>query len=197
MAEPPAPAEPPEPVEPAELPKPAEPVSVTGPAPRVLVTVCADPAGPVPAALAPVLGVVLPSTPNTLASTGPGANTVLWLGPDEWLVLAGRWTAPAAAELERALRAAAGAEPAAVVDVSAGWAVLELAGAAGPDLLAGCCALDLHPRVFGPGRCAQTLLAGVPVLLAHPAPAHWLVLTRPSYIGHVRAWLRAGAGGPA
>jgi sarcosine oxidase subunit gamma len=27
------------------------------------------------------------------------------------------------------------------------------------------CSLDIHPRVFGPGQCAQTLLARVPVII--------------------------------
>jgi len=169
-----------------------------GPRPRLLCTVCADPAGPVPAALGTELGLAWPGTPGTLATGGDGGGngeggngqgvSVLWLGPDEWLVLGGAWSAPAAAGLAARLRAAAPG-PAAVVDVSAGWSVLTLAGAGVPDLLAGCCALDLHPRVCPPGRVAQTLLAGVPVVLAQPARAHWLLLVRPSVLAHVTGWL--------
>jgi len=39
-----------------------------------------------PAAFEPVLGVPPPTTPNTVAVSGDLA--VLWLGPDEWLVIA-------------------------------------------------------------------------------------------------------------
>lgn len=45
------------------------------------------------------------------------------------------------------------------VDVSAGFAVLELTGPMAPAVLAHGCAIDLHPRVLGPGRAARTMLA--------------------------------------
>jgi sarcosine oxidase subunit gamma len=52
-----------------------------------------------------------------------------------------------------------------VVDQSHGRAVLRLAGRRARDVLAKGCRLDLHPRAFRPGRCAQTVIAQVAVLL--------------------------------
>jgi sarcosine oxidase subunit gamma len=56
------------------------------------------------------------------------------------------------------------------------------------DLLAHGCALDLHPRVFGPGRCAQTMLARAQVVLL-PRPDDFLVLVRSSFAAYLSEWL--------
>ena len=68
-----------------------------------------------------------PVEPNTTAEVGE--RTVLWLGPDEWLVLGGR---------ERTIPDAAAA-----VDVSANRVVFELSGDEAADVLATGCSLDL------------------------------------------------------
>jgi sarcosine oxidase subunit gamma len=111
-----------------------------------------------------------------------------WLGPDEWLVAG----APALEELEQAV----GPEDGAAVEVSAGRVVFELKGASAREVLASCCALDLHPRVFGPGHCAQTLLAKAPVLIAQvgDVPAYRLFV-RPSLVSYVVSWLEDGIEG--
>jgi len=114
-----------------------------------------------------------PVEPNRVAEIA--GRFVLWLGPDEWLVLG----------------AAEGDYPdaAAAVDVSANRVAFELSGDSAEDVIAQGCSLDLHPSVFPPGRCAQTLLAAVPVILLHVDAAMWLILVRPSYANYVRAWL--------
>lgn len=104
-------------------------------------------------------GVRLPLAANRVAVTRLVRS--LWLGPDEWLV-----TAPAEAGwLTTALARALAATHASVVDVSSSRAVIELSGRRARDLLETGCGLDLHPRAFGPGQCAQTLLARLPVIL--------------------------------
>lgn len=50
---------------------------------------------------------------------------------------------------------------AAVVDQSHGRCVFTLAGAQSRAVLARLCRIDLHPRAFGPGQVAATLLAGL------------------------------------
>ena len=57
-------------------------------------------------------------------------------------------------------------------------------------MLAKGCALDLHPRAFVPGRCAQTLLARAQVILEQldDEPAYRL-LVRGSFAGYVATWL--------
>src|SRR6266542_3414007 len=77
------------------------------------------------------IGFALPSAPNSWTPTG--GREALWLGPDEWLVVAEPGSATAIVEeLERALEGLHHA----VVDVSANRAVVELAGGDRMDLLA-------------------------------------------------------------
>lgn len=112
---------------------------------------------PVPAYLS---GVPLPLMPNRVANMG--MLRTLWLGPDEWLVTAPRGLAP---DLMGRLRRAVAGRHAAVVDLSASRAIIEIAGPRARTLLQKGCGLDLHPRVFGPGQCAQTVFAKLPVIL--------------------------------
>lgn len=136
---------------------------------------------PHPAYLA---GVPLPLTPNRVTATG--SLRVLWLGPDEWLAIA---DGDAPDLLPRLERAVAGRR-AAVTDLSSSRIIIEIAGVGARDLLAAGCGLDLHPRVFGPGRCAQTLLARVPVILdqLNDAP-HYRVLVRRSFARWLVDWM--------
>jgi sarcosine oxidase subunit gamma len=130
-----------------------------------------------------VLGVPLPLQPNTVSSRD--ARSVLWLGPDEWLVVD-----DGAPVTEDEVRAAFAPEWGAVVDVSANRVLFELSGADARDVLARGCPLDLHPRVFGPGTCAQTLLARAAVILwqTDQAPTY-RVLVRASFADHLARWL--------
>ncbi|MGE5227978.1 MAG: sarcosine oxidase subunit gamma [Planctomycetaceae bacterium] len=139
-----------------------------------------------PADAATSLG--FPLEPNTVA--GDDVRGVLWLGPDEWLVVGLPGTAAATiAELAAAL---AGTHHS-VVDVSANRAVLELAGADRLTLLASGCGLDLGPGGgWTPGRCAQTLFARGPVLLQERQDAT-RVFVRPSYADYVVDRLLAAA----
>ncbi len=136
----------------------------------------------------PVDALELPTEPNTWATDGE--RELLWLGPDEWLAVSE--TLPAdqlAGRLERALAGA----PHAVVDVSAARAVFELRGGDRLDLLSAECGLDLHPRVWRPGVCAQTLLADVDALLQE-REGSTRVFLRPSFAAHVVRRLNAGIG---
>lgn len=145
-----------------------------------------DAGGPAAGPLAEALGGSLPTAPNTAARAGD--LTTLWLGPDEWLVVA---PGGAPEDLEKSLRQAIGTEPGAVVDQSAHRTTLEVTGACARDVLAKGCSLDLHPRVFGAGSCAQTLLAQAPVLLLARGgedTTYWL-LVRSSLASYVVDWL--------
>ncbi|MFE9450029.1 sarcosine oxidase subunit gamma [Streptomyces sp. NPDC006739] len=145
-----------------------------------------DPKGAAADAVGLELGLPLPVEPNTVVRSGQ--LTVLWLGPDEWLVVGppgGR------RELESRIRAACGDEPVSVVDVSAQRTTLLVSGARARDLLAHGCALDLHPRSFGPGSCAQTPLGRTQVVLVardEPRAGFW-VLVRASFAGYLTDWL--------
>jgi sarcosine oxidase subunit gamma len=129
-----------------------------------------------------------PTVPNTWA-VEDGLEW-LWLGPDEWLVLA---EPDAATDVVARLEAALGGLHRSIVDVSASRTVLDLAGEGRLDLLAHGCGLDLDPRSWGSGRCAQTLLGRVPVLLQERG-ASTRVFVRPSFARWLVAWLSAVAG---
>lgn len=120
-----------------------------------------------------------PRRPNTSSSWRD--RDVLWLGPDEWLVVAG---AGVAAGLLEELEAQLGSAHRSVVDVSAGRAAFELRGPDRHDRLATGCPLDLHPRSWGPGDCAQTVFGAAQILLHERADAT-RVFVRPSFAGYV------------
>ncbi|MGF1611189.1 MAG: sarcosine oxidase subunit gamma [Kiloniellales bacterium] len=116
------------------------------------------------AAVESMLGFVLPTTACTAA--GEGTSGALWIGPNEWWVIMPpddqSGDGPASAER---LRQALAGQHAAVTDISDSRACIRVSGPRARDLLAKGCPLDLHPRVFGPGRCAGSLLAKAVVVL--------------------------------
>jgi sarcosine oxidase, subunit gamma len=142
---------------------------------------------PFPAYLA---GIPLPLASNRVAATG--SLRVLWLGPNEWLIIAEGEAPDLMPRLERAVAG----RRAAITDLSSSRAIIEIAGRAARELLGAGCGLDLHPRVFGPGQCAQTLLARVLVILDQldDAPRYRLLVRR-SYARWLVDWLIDAAQG--
>lgn len=113
-------------------------------------------------AVAAVAGLRLPAEPNTVARGE--RYDALWLGPDEWLLRSVE-PAPAGGLHARLSSALAGAD-AAAVDVGSGYTVLEISGAQAREALARGCPLDLHPRVFKTGQCAQSHFFKTAIVLA-------------------------------
>jgi sarcosine oxidase, subunit gamma len=102
-----------------------------------------------------VIGCAVPEKPNTIAR-GNG-YTMLWLGPDEWLVFSdAAHDASRAAPLEAKLRESFAGQFSAAVDIGSGYTVLEIDGPKTREVLSRGCPLDLHPKVFGEGQCAQS-----------------------------------------
>jgi sarcosine oxidase subunit gamma len=112
------------------------------------------------AAVGRVLDLLLPSEPCTSAAKAQIA--ALWLGPDEWLVTCPAHDVP---RLVGALREALADVHAAITDVTDGRVAFRVAGPNARDVLAKGCPLDLHPRVFPVGSCAQSLLGKATVLI--------------------------------
>ena len=117
--------------------------------------------------------------------------SMLWLGPDEWLVVT---PDRRVARIERALRDALAGQHAALTDVSHSRTILTLSGPGARAVLAKGCPLDLHPRVFGPGRCAQSRLAKCQVLIhqTHAAPTFHIYVNR-SFSQYAWTWLEDAA----
>jgi sarcosine oxidase, subunit gamma len=145
-----------------------------------------DADGPALSAVEGALRQPLPVRPGTVSRAGD--RTLLWLGPDEWLLVA---PPGERADLQQALREALTQHSTAtVVDLSAHRTTIDVRGPLARDLLAKGCSLDLHPSVFTPDRCAQVLLAQAPVLLhPHEDASGLRLLVRSSYAGYVADWL--------
>jgi sarcosine oxidase, subunit gamma len=141
-------------------------------------------------AIKQAIGSSPPTEPNTVAGPADLAagSRVLWLGPDEWLVV------DAGGEALVALRATLDGRHAAVVDVSDSRAVIALSGPRARGVLAKGCPLDLHPRVFTAGRCAQTLLSKAHVILHQidDAPSYEIYVHR-SFADYLWTWLEDAA----
>jgi sarcosine oxidase subunit gamma len=150
-----------------------------------------DATGPGAVAAAGVLGVTaLPGTASTTA-TAPD-TTVIWFGPDEWLVTS---TAQTPEELESRLRDAVVPHGGAAVDVSAQRTTLRLRGAHARDVLAKGCSIDLHPSVFRPGTAVQTMLGQAAVVLMPLGDngTDYQILVRSSFARYLAEWLIDGA----
>jgi sarcosine oxidase subunit gamma len=132
------------------------------------------------------LGVDLPTIANTWVPADGGRAA--WLGPDEWLLSSIMETPE---ELEARVRAAVLPLGGSATDVSAQRIGLWLTGARVRDVLARGCSIDLHPRVFGRGSSAQTMLgqAGVVLLGLSDAGDDYVVLVRSSFAGYLADWL--------
>jgi sarcosine oxidase subunit gamma len=132
-----------------------------------------------PAALERLVGAPLPG-PN--AWSGGERVTAIRLGPDEWLL-----TSPFLAPAE--LEAAARATGATGVDVSAQRTTIRLRGAHARDVLETGCAIDLHPRSFGVGSAAVTLLGQAGIVLLGLGPSDYRILVRSSFAAYLAEWL--------
>jgi sarcosine oxidase subunit gamma len=116
-------------------------------------------------AVSETIGIAPPTEALTAATNG--ARSILWMGPDEWLVVAPpdeRETLPSR------LATALDGQHAAVVEVGESMTVIELSGPRASDVIAKGCTIDLHPSVFRPGRVVRTLLAKTGIILHQTSP---------------------------
>jgi sarcosine oxidase subunit gamma len=120
--------------------------------------------------------ITLPIEPNTAARSA--ALTAFWLGPRSWLLVAESDGSSLADFIGKrdALNAAGGA----LFDVSAARVAYRLAGLRATNVLATGCPLDLHPRTFRAGDCAQSLFGRVNALLykSDDAPTFVIMVAR-------------------
>jgi sarcosine oxidase subunit gamma len=119
-----------------------------------------------------------PPAPNS--TTTWNGRDVLWLGPDEWLVVGGTGTE---SSIRHELEGLMTDHHHSVVDVSANRVVFDLTD--GLDLLSGGCGLDLDPSHWRPGMCAQTLFGQAQVILHQLDERTTRVFVRPSFADYV------------
>jgi sarcosine oxidase subunit gamma len=105
-------------------------------------------------------GVELPTEP--LRSASQAGRTALWLGPDEWLLLAEETETEA---LIGKVAGSLGERPHSWVDVSHRNAGLLLSGPHSPDVLNAGCPLPLDLAAFPVGKCTRTLFGKAEIVL--------------------------------
>lgn len=137
-----------------------------------------------------VLRQKIPLESNTFST---GISTVYWLGPDEWLIVTPGGERPTMPAL---LEDALSGMHASLNVLSGGQVALRISGDNAAALLAKGCTLDLHPRSFATGQCAQTGLAKASILISKfdDVPT-FEVFVRRSFAEYLASWLQhAGAG---
>ena len=142
------------------------------------------------AAVGRSLDIAIPETPCRALTRG--ARAALWLGPDEWLLLAPEAEGGA---LAAALGAALRGLPYSLVDVSHRQGALRLAGGHAVMLLAAGCPLDLDTAAFPVGMCTRTMLAKAEVVLWRTADEEFRLEVWRSFMAYVSQFLAEAARG--
>jgi sarcosine oxidase, subunit gamma len=133
--------------------------------------------------------------PTTACRAGvQGERAALWLGPDEWLLIAPE---PAGTGVLTGLESALHGLPCSLVDVSHRQMALEVAGARAQLLLAAGCPLDLHPDAFPAGMCTRTMLGKTEVVLWRSGPETFRIEVWRSFAAYLSAFLVEAARGLA
>jgi len=130
------------------------------------------------AAIGKALGVDCSTQPGV--SNSDGKTQVTWNGPNSWMIVASdEDSGRAPGELLKTLQQAVG-DLGAVVDQSHGRCGLRLSGSRARQVMAKNTAIDLHPRAFGPGRCAMTSIAhmNASIVQVDDAPTYDLFVSR-------------------
>ncbi len=140
------------------------------------------------AAAQEVFGVAVPA--SACRAGRAGERAALWLGPDEWLLIAPERDGGMAA-LRRAL---AGLDHS-LVDVSHRQVGLTLAGPAAALLLASGCPLDLDARAFPVGMCTRTVLGKSDVVLWRTAHEEFRLEVWRSFAPYLAEYLAEAARG--
>ena len=130
-----------------------------------------------------ITGCKFPPVANKF--TTAGKRHVVWLGPDEFLILC---EAGKDEELTSALQLTFGDQHSAVSNISDALAAFHLKGANVRQALAKGCALDLHPQ-FSSGDAAQTLLSHATVAIIALAENEFIVICHTSFASYLHDWL--------
>lgn len=131
-------------------------------------------------------GVALPE--RALHAAEAGDRAALWLGPDEWLLLA-----PDGDGLAGRLEAALDGEPGCVVDISHRQVGIEVSGPGAASTLNAGCPLDLDASAFPVGTSTRTLLAKADIVLWRRGPERFHLECWRSFAPYVLAFLDQAA----
>lgn len=120
-----------------------------------------------------------------------GGRSALWLGPDEWLLLAPAEDVAAEEALWQGLAGLAHS----LVDVSHRQIGLAVTGAHAAVLLNAGCPLDLDAAAFPVGMCTRTMLSKAEVVLWRTAEHEFHLEVWRSFAGYVTEYLAEAARG--
>jgi sarcosine oxidase subunit gamma len=143
---------------------------------------------PVRAAAEPTAGVGFSAQPCRAMTQGERAT--LWLGPDEWLLIAPEAEGPA---LAGSLGKALAGIPHSLVDVSHRQSGCELRGPQAAILLSAGCPLDLDESAFPIGMCTRTVLAKAEVVLWRSAAQTFRLEVARSFVAYVSQFIAEAA----
>jgi sarcosine oxidase subunit gamma len=139
---------------------------------------------PVRAAAEKAAGVGIPT--QACRAITHEERAALWLGPDEWLLIAPDAQGTA---LAGALAAALAGLPHSLVDVGHRHSGCELRGPQAATLLAAGCPLDLDASAFPVGMCTRTVLAKAEVVLWRTAAEAFHMEVARSFVAYVSEFL--------
>ena len=132
-----------------------------------------------------ILGHELPTDPNTV--TVGEQFIILCLGENEWLIIT-----PENEErkLIATLRNKMDGILMSFTDVSSSQCIIRVTGSHVRNVFAKGCSLDLHSRSFDVGKCAQSLIASVGVIIRQidSTPSFELIIRR-SFAEYLVNWL--------
>ncbi|MDR7085079.1 sarcosine oxidase subunit gamma [Arthrobacter ginsengisoli] len=121
---------------------------------------------------------------------GTGDTAVLWLGPEEFLVVAPTEVHESlGTDLIQRLLAALADGQGQVVDLSSNRTTFELSGPRSCAMLEKGCSLDLHPSVFKAGMALSTEIGGIPAVLWKTAEETYRIFPRASFAEFLGRWL--------
>jgi sarcosine oxidase subunit gamma len=128
-----------------------------------------------------------PALPREACRASLGADrAALWLGPDEWLLLA----LPAVGEsLIEAAEGQLATLPHSLVDISSRQIALGLSGRQAATVLAGGNPLDFDLRTFPVGMCTRTILGKAEIVLWRTEPERFHIEVWRSFAPYVRGFI--------
>jgi sarcosine oxidase subunit gamma len=132
-----------------------------------------------------VLGLALPLALGLVPRDESRGVSIQWMSPDEWLILV-----PAGLEFEAeaALRRELSGHYA-LMNVTGGQTVLELAGPKVRELLMKCTPYDVHPRAFPVGKGVSSVFAKSSAVIRRVDENRWELVVRRSFANYLYAWI--------
>ena len=125
-------------------------------------------------------------------TTGASGAAVLWLAPDEFLVVAPDDGEPGPGALTASLVEALGDGTGQVIDLSSNRTTFELSGPSARAVLEKSCAADLHPRSIAAGTAITTEINKIPTVLFKSADETFQLFPRSSFADYLGRWLLDG-----